>query len=192
MRPFVCYTTNKIVGIALVWDYRRERAMSEFKFSCPSCGQHLRADIDSVGVEYRCPACQIEFVVPNPKSATSLRMETEKWIPPPDEAHSAPVAASLRATISLPRHPKPIAPPVPPQLNPLSILAVVFALLPVIGGLPAIVCGHRARREIANNPQLSGRNLATLGMILGYVSLALTFGFLVLWLMIRSGATAGQ
>jgi hypothetical protein len=148
--------------------------------------------MDSVGVEYECPACQIQFVVPNPKSATSLRLESEKWIPPPEDAHSAPIAAALRATIPLPRRPKAVAPPAPPQLNPLSILAVVFALLPVIGGLPAIVCGHRARREIASNPQLSGRNLATLGMILGYVSLALTLAFLVLWLLLRSGATAGQ
>lgn len=166
--------------------------MSEFKFSCPNCGQHLRAEMDSVGVEYHCPACQAEFIVPNPKSATSLRLETEKWIPPPDEAHSAPVAAALRATIALPRPAKPVAPPAPPQLNPLSILAVVFALLPVIGGLPAVVCGHRARREIASNPQLSGRNLATLGMILGYVSLGLTLGFLVIWMLIRSGATVGK
>lgn len=159
--------------------------MSEFKFSCPNCGQHLRADMDSVGVQYRCPACGVDFVVPNPKSATSLRLEDQLYIPPPHDAHSAPVSAASRATIPLPRPTRPAAPPAPPKLNPLSILTVVFALIPVIGGPPAIVCGHRALREIATDPRLSGRNLAKLGLAIGYLSVTITLGLLAAWLLRR-------
>jgi hypothetical protein len=166
--------------------------MSEFKFSCPNCGQHLRAEMDSVGVEHLCPACHAGLVVPNPKSAPSLRLETEKWIPPPEQAHSAPIAAALRATMPLPRHPKAQPPSSAPKLNPLAIVSVVFALLPVIGCLPAILCGHRAQKEIAGNPLLGGRNLATLGLSLGYASLALTLVFLALWLFRRPWETGPQ
>jgi len=148
--------------------------------------------MDSVGVEYHCPACQTEFIVPNPKSATSLRLETEKWIPPPEQAHSAPVAVALRATMPLPRPPKAQAPPPEPKLNPLSIVAVLFALLPVIGCVPAILCGHRARKEIAGNPLLCGRYLATLGLILGYASLALTLVLFVLWLFYKPMETGAR
>lgn len=161
--------------------------MSEFKFSCPNCGQHLRTDMDSVGVQYRCPACGVDFVVPNPKSATSLRLEDQLYIPPPHDAHSAPVsAAASRATIPLPRPTRPAAPPAPSMLNPLSILTVVFALIPFIGGPPAIICGHRALREIANDPRLGGRNLAMLGLAIGYLSVAITLGLLAARILHRS------
>jgi DNA-directed RNA polymerase subunit RPC12/RpoP len=38
--------------------------MSEFKFSCPGCGQHLAAADADVGRQIACPACQSAVVVP--------------------------------------------------------------------------------------------------------------------------------
>lgn len=153
--------------------------MSEFKFSCPNCGQHLRVEMDAAGLQYQCPACRTDFLIPNPKSATSLRLESERWIPPPTDAHSAPAA---RATIPLPPPPPAQTPPPEARLDTLAVVSVVFALLPLIGSVPAILCGHWALREIARSTHLTGRNLATLGLILGYTSLALTVTVGVWWL----------
>ncbi len=39
--------------------------MSEFKFSCPQCGQHILCDTEWGGREINCPACQQTLVVPS-------------------------------------------------------------------------------------------------------------------------------
>jgi hypothetical protein len=161
--------------------------MSEFKFSCPTCGQHVRGDMSYAGKTYQCPVCQTEFVIPNPKSATSLRLETEKWIPPPTAAHSAPSTPTARTTIPLPPPPTQTteAPTAPPRLSGFAIAAIVFSLLGPVGCLPAIVCGHWARKEIAQSPNLGGRNLALIGLILGYASMGFSVLGLGLWLSWR-------
>lgn len=47
-------------------------------------------------------------------------------------------------------------------------------LLPLIGAIVAIVAGHMARREIRDSGgRISGSGMATAGLILGYVHLAL-------------------
>lgn len=38
--------------------------MSEIKFACPTCTQHLTAGPDLFGAEIACPNCQVPFVVP--------------------------------------------------------------------------------------------------------------------------------
>lgn len=45
-------------------------AMSEFKFACPVCGQHITADIRAAGSQLACPTCFRKIVVPQaPASA---------------------------------------------------------------------------------------------------------------------------
>jgi len=44
--------------------------MSEFKFSCPNCGQHIQGDERWSGREINCPACQQPLVVPSQGSPT--------------------------------------------------------------------------------------------------------------------------
>ena len=39
--------------------------MSEFKFSCPQCGQHIQCDTLWSGRQINCPACQQPLVVPS-------------------------------------------------------------------------------------------------------------------------------
>jgi len=39
--------------------------VSEFKFSCPSCGQHIQGDELWSGRQINCPACQQPLVVPS-------------------------------------------------------------------------------------------------------------------------------
>ena len=38
--------------------------MSEFKFACPVCGQHITCDSDSAGTQMNCPTCFRKLVVP--------------------------------------------------------------------------------------------------------------------------------
>ena len=44
--------------------------MSEFKFACPVCGQHITADSEGTGSQLECPTCYRKIVVPQaPTSA---------------------------------------------------------------------------------------------------------------------------
>ncbi|WP_199098685.1 DUF4190 domain-containing protein [Dyella sp. ASV21] len=63
--------------------------------------------------------------------------------------------------------------------NALAIVSLVFGILswcmlPLVGALVAIVCGHLARGEIRRAPlgAQEGDALAVVGMVLGYVQLA--------------------
>jgi DNA-directed RNA polymerase subunit RPC12/RpoP len=39
--------------------------MSEFKYACPVCGQHIRCDSSQAGVVMTCPTCFQKIIVPN-------------------------------------------------------------------------------------------------------------------------------
>lgn len=65
------------------------------------------------------------------------------------------------------------------QTNTLAIVSLIFGILgwtmlPLLGGIVAIVTGHLARGEIRREPErLQGDGLAVGGLILGYAALAL-------------------
>ncbi|MGB5853057.1 MAG: DUF4190 domain-containing protein [Rhodanobacter sp.] len=76
----------------------------------------------------------------------------------------------------------------------LAVVSLVFGILawcvlPFVGALVAIVCGHMARSEIRNgDPQRrpEGDGLAVAGLVLGYAQWALgilLFGFLMVAIM---------
>src|SRR5262245_45236867 len=45
--------------------------MSEFKFACPVCGQHITADSSTTGSQLECPTCFQKIVVPQAPAADS-------------------------------------------------------------------------------------------------------------------------
>jgi hypothetical protein len=45
--------------------------MSEFKFACPVCGQHITCDSGTSGTQMACPTCFRKLVVPPAKAADS-------------------------------------------------------------------------------------------------------------------------
>jgi asparagine N-glycosylation enzyme membrane subunit Stt3 len=49
-----------------------------------------------------------------------------------------------------------------------------FVIFPVVLSIVAIVLGRSAKREIAERPGLGGAGLATAGIVLGWVGVALT------------------
>ncbi len=47
-----------------------ETAMSEFKYACPVCGQHIKCDSSQAGSVMECPTCFQKITVPQaPASA---------------------------------------------------------------------------------------------------------------------------
>ena len=49
----------------------RTPRMSEFKFACPACGQHITCAANSSGSPMECPTCYRKLVVPQPPAAGS-------------------------------------------------------------------------------------------------------------------------
>ena len=71
---------------------------------------------------------------------------------------------------------------------PLAVVSLVFGIatwtvLPVIGAIVAIVCGHLARAEIRRAPAAwEGQGMARAGLVLGYLQLALmALVMLLIW-----------
>lgn len=68
----------------------------------------------------------------------------------------------------------------PRHTSPLAVVSLVagilgWTLLPVLGSIVAIVCGHLARAEIRRSPEtLEGDGLALAGLILGYLVIGLS------------------
>jgi hypothetical protein len=78
-------------------------------------------------------------------------------------------------------------PPAPPT-NGLAIAALVCGVGGFVVGLsfiPAIICGHLARRQIRQTGE-RGAGLALAGLILGYVGIALFIALIAVFLAIAS------
>lgn len=74
--------------------------------------------------------------------------------------------------------------------SPMAVVSLVagiagWCMLPVIGSIVAIVCGHLARADIRRSPdRLEGDGMAVAGLVLGYVQLVL--GVLLVLLVIAA------
>jgi hypothetical protein len=49
-------------------------AMSEFKFACPVCGQHITADSSSSGSQLDCPTCFRKIIVPQAPASSESKI----------------------------------------------------------------------------------------------------------------------
>jgi hypothetical protein len=64
-----------------------------------------------------------------------------------------------------------------------------FFVIPLIPSILAVVFGQKAKDEIRANPGISGEGLATAGVVLGWVGIALSaLGLLVLVLVLAAVA----
>lgn len=80
----------------------------------------------------------------------------------------------------------------PAQNSGTAIASLIFGIaswfvLPIIGAIVAVICGHVARSEIRRMPpgMIQGDGMALAGLILGYVQLAL--GALIITAFIMFG-----
>ena len=103
--------------------------MAEFKFFCPTCGQHILCDTGHSGMQINCPACQQSILVPPAPAATMPAP------PPPAPVyalHQSPNSAASQRQYPV----TPVAQPaVPIQSRALqTVLIIVIAVL-VLAGL---------------------------------------------------------
>jgi DNA-directed RNA polymerase subunit RPC12/RpoP len=124
--------------------------MSEFKFSCPACGQDVLCDTTHVGTQIACPTCNATITVPE-KTAGTTDVSTPTDFPP---ALPGNVATTGQQTS---------------RLAIASLVCSLSSFITCIGWLPGIVCGHLAKSRIRRNPSLKGAGLATAGLVIGYL-----------------------
>jgi len=89
-----------------------------------------------------------------------------------------------------------------PQTSTMAIVSLVMGilswfLLPVIGGILAIITGYISRKEIKNTPgQFTGDGMAIAGMVLGITNIVFVVLFGICWLgmmvFVMRGVGSGQ
>lgn len=124
----------------------------EITFSCLSCGQHIVCDASESGRGMLCPSCGANLTVPHKMD------EMRAPEPTPPDATPAPIAH---------------------RTSGLAVASLVCSLsspILCIGWIPGIICGHLARYAIRRNPALTGKSLATAGLIISYATLIFTVG----------------
>ncbi len=131
--------------------------MSEFKFSCPACGQNILCDTTQVGTQIACPGCNAAIAVPKETDGTT-GVSTRTDLPP---ALPGNIATTAQRTSGLA-----IA----------SFVCSLSSLITCVGWLPGIICGHLAKSRIRRSPSLKGSGLAAAGLIIGYLILMLEVG----------------
>jgi len=88
--------------------------MSDFKFACPICGQHITCDSASSGSHMDCPTCFRKLVVPQ--------------APVPGKTNFVLTAAEVQTrTIPLPRQTD--APPAIAQQKKIPVVAIIIGIL---------------------------------------------------------------
>src|SRR5690349_20768529 len=94
--------------------------MSEFKFACPVCGQHITADSKDSGSQIACPTCFRKIVVPQAPASSDPKFvlsASEANKPRPPQATAPPQLAPMEKV--------PVTTPVPIALVVLLGLACV-------------------------------------------------------------------
>ena len=140
--------------------------MSEFKFACPICGQHITADSNDSGSQITCPTCYRKIVVPQAPTLAD-----------PKFVLSASEANKPRPTTTLPQETTPLTPPktvIPPALIVLLVLAcaagaTLFLLRgKIFHGKPPVdeATGDsgKPKTEVTAQPEYTGTNRWTLDL----------------------------
>jgi len=84
-----------------------------------------------------------------------------------------------------------------PRTNSLAVVSLIFGvlayvLLPCLGALIAVVCGHAARSEIRHAPpgSMEGDGMALAGLILGWIQITLAIVAIGLFFLFIAGVIA--
>jgi len=113
-----------VVERAGLWNH--PLSMSEFKFACPICGQHITADSANTGSQLECPTCYRKIIVPSAPTSTD-----PKFILSAAEANK-------------PRPPQPSLPKLepisqPPARTAMTVAVIILAILLCLAGAAAFV-----------------------------------------------------
>jgi len=100
--------------------------MSDIRFACPRCQQHIQAETSYAGVEIACPSCHAKMIVPGqPVAAAAVAAVPPPVIPVPVTVSAGVAAATMRPPIPGTRPP---APP-KPKVQGNFVLGILGALL---------------------------------------------------------------
>jgi len=125
------------------------------------------------------------------------------WLPAARVAELASQSSFPSAALPIPSGPggvvnSPYSPPVyggsalpvGPLAPPTSGLAIASLVCGILGlitclflpGIPAVICGHMALSQIdAPGARIGGRGMAIAGLVMGYISVVMTFGGIILF-----------
>ena len=166
--------------------------------NCTTCDEPL------VSGALFCPNCGARATPASSSGAPTIGL-------PPTYAEQSPPALSQpydnppapNMPVAPPQWAAPGQPAYVPASPPNSTAAVVslifgilsWVMLPAIGPIVAVVAGHLARNEIrASNGQIGGGGMATAGLILGYLQLALGLlaicGIIAIFILAAIGSQA--
>jgi hypothetical protein len=107
--------------------------------------------------------------------------------PPPANPYGTPPGYAVPAQQygAQPNYAQPYGMPYPvgvPPNNGLAIASLILGILILVAGpftgIPAVITGHMALSRTKANPMVPGRGMAIAGLILGYISIALTVCFI--------------
>ena len=144
--------------------------MTDIKFSCPQCGQHISCDEPWAGRQIECPVCHSNIVVPQVQAPSEVPVATV-----PSRGSSKAAGARLAPGVTQVPRPtaRPLAParkstPRPPRsensLLKYGVLVVVVAALGGVGyfyGLPLLT--NALQKDPNANPPTGTRNSQTGG-----------------------------
>jgi hypothetical protein len=147
--------------------------MSDFKFFCPECGQHILGDTAYVGTQISCPTCQKAITIPAAAATTPAPAVEPKAPAPvsqtsPQPAVSTPAAAATRDCGGF------------SKLAAASLICSVF--LP-LGSIPGVICGHLAKARLRRNIFLEGEKVANAGLLISYSVLMATVALAGIFLL---------
>ena len=123
---------------------------------------------------------------------TEGRLSQDEYNDRMERAYTAKTYGELRALVGdLPAQVPPhFTAYRPPQTNSLAIASLVFGIAEFFTGgitaVPAVVLGHRARRQIRMTGE-QGKGMATAGLVLGWTAIAL-FGLLIVVFVLAAAA----
>lgn len=142
--------------------------MSEFKFACPICGQHITADSKDTGSQIPCPTCYRKIVVPQAPASGD-----------PKFVLSASEVNKPRPTQTLGAQPEGL--PKPPEKSPIPALIISLVLACAAGATlfalrgkifhskpPAQDAadggGENPKSDSPSQPEYNGTNLWTMDL----------------------------
>lgn len=171
--------------------------MSEIKFSCSNCGQHLSGEVNWAGRQIECPSCKSTITIPAVLVSAGPQPGRTTPVPPPLPPNAQlppPLPPSGVAQPGAPAGPRtrpafPARTPAPPpsQTSPWSVVALVVVLLTLplsllntvvkfpmglVASIPGVVFAHIALGQIRSR-KLQGRGMAVAALIVGYLFIAL-------------------